>query len=181
MPVIDADAHVIETDRTWQYVAEPLREYAPVAATKEGVPTPTGDYWLIDGSIRSRLGNIGPLFPKESREMLDVSSRLRHMDELETDIQVLFPSILTPYTERPEVEEAFCQTYNRWLADVWKQGKNRLRWAAILPLMDMNKSISELRYAKDNGACAIFARSIEGDRQLIDPYFFPLYEEAANL
>jgi predicted TIM-barrel fold metal-dependent hydrolase len=131
--------------------------------------------------VRSRLGNIGPLFPKESREMLDVSARLRHMDELETDIQVLFPSILTPYTERPEVEEAFCQSYNRWLADVYHQAPGRLPWACILPLMDIKKSIDELRFAKDNGACAIFARSIEGNRQLIDEYFFPLYEEAGNL
>lgn len=181
MPVIDADAHVIESDRTWQFVDGPLREFAPVAATSEGVATPSGDYWLIDGSVRSRLGNIGKLFPKESREMLDVSARLRHMDELETDIQVLFPSILTPYTERPEVEEAFCHTYNRWLADIWGQSANRLRWAAILPLMDMNKALAELRFARDHGACAIFARSIEGDRQLIDPYFFPLYEEASDL
>jgi hypothetical protein len=181
MPVIDADAHVIETDRTWQFVDEPLRSYAPVPATKEGVPTPSGDFWLIDRSVRSRLGNIGKIFPKESREMLDVSARLRHMDELETDIQVLFPSILTPYTERPEVEEAFCHSYNRWLADIWDQSTNRLRWAAILPLMDMDKSLAELRFARDNGACAIFARSIEGERQLIDPYFFPLYEEASKL
>jgi predicted TIM-barrel fold metal-dependent hydrolase len=181
MPVIDADAHVIETDRTWQFAEERLREYAPVAGTKEGVANPTGDYWLIDGSVRSRLGNIGPLFPKESREMLDVSSRLRHMDELETDIQVLFPSILTPYTERPEVEEAFCQSYNRWLGDVYHQAPGRLPWACILPLMDIKKSIDELRWAKDNGACAIFARSIEGNRQLIDEYFYPLYEEAGNL
>ena len=181
MPVIDADAHVIETDRTWQFVDEPLRQYAPTAATKEGVPTPGGDYWLIDGSIRSRLGNIGPLFPKESREMLDVSARLKHMDELGTDIQVLFPSILTPYTERPEVEEAFCHTYNRWMTDCWKHDKKRLRWAAILPLMDIEKAVEELKFSKDNGACAIFVRSIEGDRQLIDPYFFPLYEEAAKL
>jgi predicted TIM-barrel fold metal-dependent hydrolase len=181
MPVIDADAHVIETDRTWQFAEENLRAYAPVAATKEGVASPTGDHWLIDGTLRSRLGNIGPLFPKESREMLDVSSRLRHMDELEVDIQVLFPSILTPYTARPEVEEAFCQTYNRWMADIYGQSNKRLPWAAILPLMDINKSIDELRFAKDNGACAIFARSIEGDRQLVDPYFFPLYEVAGDL
>ncbi|HZT05981.1 MAG TPA: amidohydrolase family protein [Chloroflexota bacterium] len=181
MPVIDADAHVIETDRTWQFAESSLREYAPVAANGDGVPTPMGDYWLIDGAVRSRLGNIGKLFPKESREMLDVSARLRHMDELGTDIQVLFPSILTPYTERPEVEEAFCQTYNRWLADVWRQSPQRLRWAAILPLMNMQHALTELRFARDHGACAVFVRSIEGDRQLIDPYFFPLYEEASKL
>jgi len=181
MPVIDADAHVIESDRTWQFLEDFEREYAPVPATEAGVPNASGDYWLIDGQVRSRLGNIGKMFPKESREMIDVSARLRHMDELQTDVQVLFPSILTPYTERPEVERTFCRTYNRWMADIWKQGQNRLRWAAILPLMNMDHTLEELRFARDHGACAIFARSVEGERHLIDPYFFPLYEEAQSL
>jgi uncharacterized protein len=181
MPVIDADAHVIESDRTWQFLEDFEREYAPVPATEAGFPSSSGDYWLIDGQVRSRLGNIGKMFPRESREMLDVSSRLRHMDELQTDIQVLFPSILTPYTERPEVERTFCRTYNRWMADIWQQGQNRLRWAAILPLLNMDHALEELRFARDHGACAIFARSVEGNRHLIDPYFYPLYEEAQNL
>lgn len=181
MAVIDADAHVIETDRTWEYTDEAERPFRPVAVAPVGSGEPAGQFWLIDGKVRSRQGNVGKIFPRESRELLNVSARLRHMDELGLDIQVLYPSILTAYTDRPEVELALCKSYNRWMADVWSQAANRLRWAAILPLMSMEEALAELRFGRDHGACAVFVRSFEGDRQLIDPYFFSLYEEASQL
>ena len=181
MAVIDADAHVIETDRTWEYLEEADQQFKPVTVFPSGETDPGQGYWLIEGKTRYRMGNVGKLFPRESREMLDVKARLRHMDELGTDIQVLYPSILTAYTSRPQMEAAFCRTYNRWLADVWSHSENRLRWVCILPLMTMDKALEELRYARDHGACGVFVRSFEGDRQIIDPYFFPLYQEAATL
>jgi predicted TIM-barrel fold metal-dependent hydrolase len=45
----------------------------------------------------------------------------------------------------------------------------------------MDQTLAEARFAKENGACAIFMRGTEGDRLLSDPYFFPLYEEAQRL
>jgi predicted TIM-barrel fold metal-dependent hydrolase len=45
----------------------------------------------------------------------------------------------------------------------------------------MDKSLAEARIAKENGACGIFMRGLEGERRLSDPYFFPLYEEAGKL
>ncbi|HET9917090.1 MAG TPA: amidohydrolase family protein, partial [Candidatus Binatia bacterium] len=78
-------------------------------------------------------------------------------------------------------ELALCRSYNRWLADIWKQEPERLRWAAVVPLTSMDQTLSEARFAKENGACAVFMRGTEGDRLLSDPYFFPLYEEAQRL
>jgi predicted TIM-barrel fold metal-dependent hydrolase len=180
MPVIDADAHVVETDRTWQYVEEAERPYAPILVGQGG--DPAKGYWLIDGKVKARNGNVSDLFPAESRELINVPARLRHMDIMGIDIQVLFPSMLQAYTDRPEVELAFCKSYNRWLADVCGESDGRLRWAAILPLMSMDQALPELRFARDHGACGVFIRTIEaGDRQIIDPYFFPMYEEAMKL
>jgi uncharacterized protein len=181
MTVIDADAHVIETDGTWEYVEGTERKFAPIAVTPTGAPSGP-EYWLIDGMARPRGGNVSDLFPKESRELLDVQARLRHMDEMALDIQVLFPSMLQAYTDRPEVELAFCKSYNRWLADKCGQSNGRLRWVAILPLMSMDQALPELRFARDHGACGVFIRAMEaGDRQVSEPYFFPMYEEAEKL
>ena len=114
--------------------------------------------------------------------MRDVAVRLKHMDELGVAIQVLYPTLfLIPLTPRPEVELALCRSYNRWLAGIWNQAQERLRWAAVVPLMSMNQALSEARFAKENGACGIFLRGTEGDLLLSDPYFFPLYEEAPRL
>ena len=75
------------------------------------------------------------------------------MDELEIDVQVLHSTIfIQQIADRPEVEVAVCRAYNRWLADIWRQGKGRLRWSAALPFMAMDEALKELRTAVENGA-----------------------------
>jgi predicted TIM-barrel fold metal-dependent hydrolase len=125
---------------------------------------------------------VGLDTPSESREMAEVAARLRHMDELGIDVQVLYPTIfIRPLTKRPEVELALCRSYNRWLADIWAEAKGRLPWAAALPYLSMEAALRELAWARQHGACAAFMRGLEGDHSLSDPYFFPLYEAASDL
>ncbi len=182
MAIIDADAHVLETERTWDYMLESEREYRPRI-----VPTPNdedsgGESWLVDGRLHGKARNVGGDTPRESREMADIDARIRHMDELGVDVQVLYPTIfLRPFTRRPEVELALARSYNRWLADIWRTAPDRLRWVAVLPLLSMDAAIAEAKWAKENGACGIFVRGLEGDKQLVDAYFFPLYETASSL
>ncbi len=45
----------------------------------------------------------------------------------------------------------------------------------------MDKSLEELRWAKEHGACAFMMHGVESERRLSAPYFFPLYKEAAKL
>jgi predicted TIM-barrel fold metal-dependent hydrolase len=177
MAVIDADAHVIETDRTWDYLEGAERRLRPRTVSDGGE-----GYWLIDGRVFARRRNVGADTSVATQELLDIEARLRHMDDLAIDVQVLFPTLfLIPLTRWPAVESALCRSYNRWLADVWRAAGGRLRWAAVLPLMTMDEALAELRWACANGACAVFMRGNEGDRALSDPYFFPLYETASHL
>lgn len=182
MSIIDADAHVLETERTWEYMDESEREFRPQIVATPQMEESGGECWLIDGRLHPKARNVGRDTPKESREMEDIGARIKHMDELGVDIQVLYPTVfLRPFTSRPEVELALCKSYNRWLADIWRQGRGRLRWAAVLPLLSMDKALAEASFAKENGACGIFIRGLEGERRLSDPYFYPLYEEAGRL
>ena len=182
MAVIDSDAHVLETNHTWDYMLESERAIRPRV-----VPTPNdaasgGESWLVDGTYIGKARNVGHDTSRESREMEDIKARLAHMDELDVDVQVLYPTIfLRPFTRRPEVELAVTRSYNRWLIDIWRETPDRLRWVAVLPLLSMDKAIDEARHAKENGACGIFMRGLEGDKHISDPYFFPIYEEAARL
>jgi predicted TIM-barrel fold metal-dependent hydrolase len=183
MAVIDADAHVLETERTWDYMLESERQHRPRI-----VPTPNdsssgGESWLVDGTYIGKARNVGyDDTSRESREMEDIQGRVKHMDELDIDVQVLYPTIfLRPFTRRPDVELGVTRSYNRWLIDIWKQAPDRLRWVAVLPLLTMDKALEEARQAKENGACGIFIRGLEGDKRLHDPYFYPLYEEAGKL
>jgi predicted TIM-barrel fold metal-dependent hydrolase len=104
------------------------------------------------------------------------------MDELGVDVQVLYPSLfLRPITNDPRIELALCGSYNRWLGEIWSEGGNRLRWAALLPFLTMTEAVRELEWAKEHGACAVFIRGFESDRRLGDPYFFPVYDVAQGL
>jgi len=180
MPTIDSDAHVIETERTWEFMDESETQFKPVTVTSSSAPGK--QFWMIDGKIFNRGTNIGKDTSDASREMKDIEARLKHMDELGVDIQVLYPSLfLRPLTMRPEVERALCRSYNRWLTDIYRKGEKRLQWAAILPLLNMDYALAEARWAKDNGACALYTRAIPENRVLTDSHFFPLYEEASRL
>src|ERR1041384_6352998 len=182
MAIIDSDAHVLETDRTWDYMLESEREMRPRV-----VPTPEdassgGESWFVDGTYIGKARNVGHDTAKESREMENIRARLKHMDELNVDVQVLYPTIfLRPFTRRSEVELALSRSYNRWLIEIWKKAPERLRWVAVLPLLSMDKALEEARFAKENGACGIFMRGLEGDKLLSDRHFFPMYEEAGRL
>jgi uncharacterized protein len=180
MAVIDSDAHVIETDRTWEFMDESEQQFKPPVVVD--ATNPARAFWVIDGRLRPRgFANVGSETPKESRELLDVAARLRHMDELGTDVQVIYPSMLTHMTDRRALDIALCRSYNRWMAQVWRESNNRLRWITRLPLLDVDESLAQLREAVANGACGVFMMSIEGDRLLTDRYFFPIYEEAQRL
>src|SRR5262249_30069167 len=159
---------------TWDYLAPSERKFRPTIFTAEG----EGPRWVIDGKIRglppftlsveelqerSRTLGRDMATPRESRELADVSARLRHMDELDIDVQVLYPSIfLDQCADRPEVDVAICGSYNRWLADVWKQGGGRLRWMCVPPLLSMPDALDQVRFAKEHGACGVFLRPLEG-------------------
>src|SRR5258706_97667 len=181
MAVIDSDAHVLETEHTWDYMLESERALKPRIVPTPNDPTSGGESWLVDGTYIGKARNVGHDTSRAAREMEDITARLKHMDELNIDVQVLYPTIfLRPFTRQPEVELAVARSYNRWLVDIWKKAPERLRWVAVLPLLSMDKAIEEARYAKENGACGIFMRGLEGDKHISDPYFFSIYEEASR-
>jgi aminocarboxymuconate-semialdehyde decarboxylase len=187
MPIVDADTHVDETEDTWSYMREGEEEFTPnTAYPKEQDPSrPPMRYWIIDGKRHLRFvrSDEQTKTTVKSRELIDVDARLRDMDQMGVDVQVMYPTLsLVEITERPEVSLALRRSYNRWIADKWKRSGGRLRWVMLPPLRTMDKALEELRFAKDHGACGVLKK---GDREAgfwpVDPYFFPFYEEAQRL
>ena len=195
LQVIDADAHVIETDRTWDYLEPSEQRFRPVLTPASYDPTRL--LWAIEGQtgglrqpdlsqeqIRGMAQQAGRKMetPQASRELDDVNLRLKHMDELGIDIQVLHNTMwIEEVTQRPDVEAALCRAWNRWLADVWRMSRGRLRWSCVIPTLMLDEALIQMRAAKENGAVAIWMRPLEGDRSMADPYFYPIYEEASRL
>ena len=104
------------------------------------------------------------------------------MDDLNIDVQVLFPSMfLNPCFDDPVAEFALYHSYNQWLADIYKQAPTRLRWAAAIAPTSMHRVREEMEFCKENGAVSVFLRPFECERLVFDSYFFPLYEAAEDL
>jgi uncharacterized protein len=195
MSTIDSDAHVVETEHTWDFMEASDQKYRPLIVRPRGEGGV--EYWFIDGKIRglvrvvmtakemddvaARTGRVMST-PRETREMENVPARLRHMDELGIDVQILYPTVfIEQITEKPDWEIAICKGYNRWLADIYRQGGGRLRWICVLPLLDMRAALEELKFCQQHGACGVFMRGIEGHRLITDPYFYPLYDDISRL
>ena len=193
--VIDADAHVVETERVWDYLDASDEKYRPtLTASPEN---PRRQIWVLDGE---NLGNKFPspddkqsaehlkrfgravATPIEARELSDVRQRLAHMDELGIDVQVLFNSLwITPLTSRPDAEIALSWAWNRWLAGVWKLGENRLRWTCVVPALTPPEAAAQIRFAKEHGAVGVCMRPFERERMMTDKFYYPIYEEAQRL
>jgi predicted TIM-barrel fold metal-dependent hydrolase len=188
MARIDVDAHVDETDATWEFMSEAEAAHKPVTLDP-GMATVAGDVrphrlWLIDGNLRLRRwrDDVRTGTVEATRELSDVAARVAQMDELNVDVQVLYPTLfLGGYTDRAEVDVALTNAYNRWMADATQTSDGRLRWVALPSMQNIEHAVAELRVAKDHGACGVFKKGIECGRSASDPYFFPLYEEAARL
>ncbi|HTF94194.1 MAG TPA: amidohydrolase family protein, partial [Verrucomicrobiae bacterium] len=187
MPIIDADTHIDETEATWEYLREFEQEYKPITQYPSRVDPSKNPsrYWLVDGHRQMRFvrDDNNTRTTVETRELLDVQKRLRDMDAMGTEVQVLYPTLfLMEATERPEVSTALRRSYNRWLADRCGESHGRLRWVCLPPLMNMDETIKELQFAKDHGACGILKKGdLEAGKWPADPYFSPLYEEANRL
>lgn len=191
MPTIDADTHVDESEETWRKLeGTPYAKYIPVTVVmppeeaKRAGYTPTNSRcWVVEGRLQNRaLRDEINHPPRAFRELEDVRGRLAHMDRMGVDVQVIFPTFFIRYnTNNAEAEWALTTTYNRWIAEKCAQTNGRLRWAAVLPLLRPEKAVEELRWAKAHGACGIFKRGFDLNRDVTDPHFFPVYEEASAL
>ena len=195
LQVIDADAHVIETERTWDYLEPSEQPFRPLLFASPD--NSNQQYWVIENKIRgfrfptlteqqlqamSQQAGRDMETPQAARELDDVALRLQHMDGLGIDVQVLHNTLwIEQVAGRPDIEAALCRSWNRWLADIWQQSEGRLRWSCVVPTMMLDEARVQIRTAKEHGAVAVCMRPLEGPRSMTDPYFYPIYEEASRL
>ncbi len=190
MGFIDADAHVDETIETWDYVLPEEARYKPYL-----LEPPNGKgflardkrphkLWMVAGQLRLKRDrdDVQTGTTEATRELLDVGARLKHMDEMGFDVQIIYPTMfIHVVTDEPEVEVAVHGAYNRWLAARTSSANGRLRWAYLPPVLTMDRAVKDMEWARHNGACAVMKKGVEYNRPASDPYFFPLYAEAERL
>jgi len=198
--VVDADTHIAESNRMWELIDREMYPRRPVLVSvpDDTLYGPRNAFWLIDGNIfprpvgRASFRLITPSASKHEssrgdihiacRELTDPQTRLRDMDKLGVELQVIYPTLFLVYlTDDAPLEIALCRAYNRWLADACSKSGGRLRWVVVPPLRAVEESVKEIKWAKDHGAVGVFFRGLEGDKTLDNPYFFPVYQAAMDV
>ncbi|MFQ5682379.1 MAG: amidohydrolase family protein [Candidatus Binatia bacterium] len=198
--VVDADTHVSESQAMWEYFDEHMHSRRPilVSAPEDTVYKHRNAFWLIDGNIFPKSAGKGGVrlitpsaqkFQTERkdinigvRELTDIGKRLKEMDKLKVEIQVIYPTLFLVYlTDDIKLEIALCKAYNSFMGQACSKSGGRLKWVAIPPLKSIEESLREIERAKGLGAVGLFFRGIEGERTLDNPYFFPIYESASRL
>jgi len=183
---VDCDTHVIESLKAWSYLASANEHFRPMQKKTDGTQSqwrglkhfwemPSGQLIICGLNVESAPGQPPPAV----RLMDDVPGRMKWMDNLGVDTQVIIPSFfLAALFDDAKAQVALAQSYNRWQADCSKESGGRLRWSLVPPLLDMEVAIEEVKFGAANGAASVMMRPLECNKLLIDPYFFPLYEEA---
>ena len=200
MPVIDADAHVIETAATF---ADPY--WDPALADRRPRVLDLGPRfaWLIDdvvypktrGRGAARVG--GPAAHEgrpsafeaskpdgiESITLSDVDARCRQMDAEGIDVQVIFPSMFLrgQLAEDSRLQSALCRSYNAWIADVCARRPDRLTWVGVVNLRDVPDAIAELRRCRERDGAGVMILGAAGDKHLHHPDVLPFFAAAEEL
>ncbi len=197
--IIDSDTHIIEHPGVWENFEPALYHRRPLLASIEASDAQgiRNAVWMIDGAAipkRSGKGSVALAvggsesenartdISAQVRYLTDPLQRVRDMDERGVAAEVIFPTLLLSYlTDDVELEIAICRAYNRYLGDAWKKAGNRLRWVVVPPLRDIQASVEEIEWGRQNGAVGVFFRGVEGERSLADRYFDPVYAAADRL
>jgi len=198
MQYIDADGHVEECLQTFSdpYLDPAFRSLRPTVIGREGLA-----YWVIDEQMFPRrvgrgCNNLGTpasydgkptshtaLKPDsiESMELSDIGARLRSMDQEDIALQVVYPSLFLAYplTSNTALATALYSSYNRWLGDRLG-GNERIMWAAIVNLDDVQAAVRQVREAKTLGAIAVMVLGTAGDLTFDHPTLLPFFESLAE-
>jgi aminocarboxymuconate-semialdehyde decarboxylase len=199
MKVIDADAHVEESVAMFSRLEEEFYPRRPLALGLDS-DTAYGSLnavWLIDGVAYPKVvgrgatifltptlmdGAIRKPVSVGAQEMTDIETRLKDLDAAGIDQQVVYPTLfLATTSEDVKLEAALVRAYNTFMADACARSGGRLRFAAIVPIRDIDESIRELRRARRLGAISVMLLGMAWDKSVGDRCLWPFYEEAASL
>jgi predicted TIM-barrel fold metal-dependent hydrolase len=201
--VFDADAHGSINPSMWQDLPNQFRARRPRPVTIHD-EVGLGNFnagWLIEGSLephalgpgaqqantpRNVLAEFGANTEREhcsigSMTLNDPAARLRDMDRMGIDAQMLFPSTLYAHmTADPEFEAALFRAYNRYVAAQCSHAPKRLKWSGLLPLRGERQAFEAIEEMQRLGARAAVVFGTVGERMLSDPSFLPIWDEFAR-
>lgn len=199
IPVVDADAHIIEPPDLWtSRVAAKHRDAAPRPAfdDKSGMTRwRVGDHWLAPLAQYNAAGwkepfpSIPPSLEEADPAGHDPAVRLQRMDEHGIRTQLLFPNLLGFEIfgflglERDLLNDCV-RAYNDFVTDFASEDRSRLIPLMFLPFWDIDASLAEMKRCRDLGHKAVnFAFFFEkiGLPPIRSDHWHPIFSQAQEL
>ncbi len=173
LTIIDADGHVMEPFSLWERLPERYRPLAWTRREVNGVESvsyagrPTQFEWSL-GSLCTPGGLTAggrldiDLDTEVDPGVHDPVRRLALMDSQGIAVSVLFPTLTLGLDDLPDpgFATASAHAYNEWIAEFCAVDPVRLRWAAVVPLVDLDWAEAEVAWAIDAGATTVMLSPI---------------------
>ena len=173
--IVDTDSHMMEPDWLWErHMEDAYKSQAPKMGQAPGSGRRT---FLVEGESftreKGKYPMAAPAFLKAAQKAMDrfdrarktgfsAQSRLEDMDEQGVDVQILYPTFTGQMLGREfrdtKLLAACCRAYNNWAAEYTSAAPERLRWAAALPMQDVEEAIKEAYRAAQNGCVSYYMR-----------------------
>jgi len=112
----------------------------------------------------------------------DIDERVRLLDQLEIDVQVLSPlPVMLPFWADPEPAALFCEAYNEQLAATVAAHPSRFLGLGVIPLQDPGRALDEIARVRALGLAGLeFGTWLGSGRELSDEPRRELFSAAAE-
>ena len=157
--VIDTDTHYWEPVSLWsEYIDPQFRDRAPHLVEADGrLLVQVGEHLYPSNphhpGIRRTYGAPETIFAPQrqaNETALDPAARLRFMDETQTDVHVIFPTLAMAGFSGigdPALAGACARAYNRFCADFASTDPKRLRPVMLVPFNHPDVARQEMEFA----------------------------------
>jgi predicted TIM-barrel fold metal-dependent hydrolase len=195
IPIIDCDAHFTEPPDLWtSRVPAEWQDRVPVQRTIDGKTA-----WYVDGEVWASTG--GNTIRRGKEKILgshiiqpfddidpgawSVVQRLEILDSMGVYAQVIYPNAVGFASnhifaiEDLEQRTVILKTYNDFFMDLQDESGGRLLPQPVLPVWDMDLTVSEMERLIKRGARGFTLSDkpeMIGLPELIDDYFSPMWE-----
>jgi len=171
----DTDAHMMEPNWLWErYMEDEFQDRAPKMGKApdsgrrtfivegESFTREKGPYPMAAPAFLNAAENAMERFDRVRSKKYSAEGRLEDMDEHGVDVQILFPTRVGQMLGRDfrdtKLLAASVRAYNNWAAEYTVPSPDRLRWAAALPMQDVNEAIDEARRTDELGCVGYYMR-----------------------
>jgi len=197
--ILDTDAHMMEPEWMWErYTEDAYKSQAPKMGRAPGSGRRA---YIVEGESfvreQGKYPMAAPAFLKSVTKAMErfarardtgfsAKSRLQDMDEQGVDVQVCYPTAAGQMLGREfrdtKLLAACCRAYNNWAAEYAAAAPDRIKWAALLPMQDVEEAIKEAHRADKIGCVSYYVRpNPVRDRTIWADEYLPLWSEVEQI